>query len=204
MSIIATAYRNLQSWPRQAVAREVPWKINVQVSHITKKVVMEFWEPVILREIRYRVHREEPIVPFEMSMRYLDQTTVDSLPSKVDNKEAYCNLVWVLFRSVRNIDSGEATELAFRAQRLQNSISSLLEKDLQRRTEHARAIAQGHVQFNVGDVVRHKQFGYRGIVIGYDLKPIIDVSNWDGVKSSSKGIEQPFLHILSDVHDLGT
>lgn len=201
MSIVATVYRSLLTWPRQAVAREVPWKLKIQVSHLTKKLVISFWEPVILSEIRLRVHREQELVPFEMSLEDFDPNVAESLPSEdIESEEAYMDLIKILFRSVTDVE--KSTDLAFRAQRCVNSISELLSNDLHRRTEHAKAIAQGHVQFNVGDVIRHKQFDYRGIVVGYDLQPVIDVSNWDGVRSSPKGVHQPFLHILSDVHDL--
>jgi len=30
-------------------------------------------------------------------------------------------------------------------------------------------------------VVRHKKFDYRGVIIGWDHRPTVDVSRWDGV-----------------------
>ena len=198
MSILTASYRSLLTWPRHPVAREVPWKLKIRVSRLTKKLVISFWEPVILSEIRRRVHQQQELETFETSLEHFDDETLANLPSEVESGEAYTDLVKLLFRSVKDVD----VDLAFRAQRTMNSIAELLSNDLHRRTEHARAIAQGHMKFNVGDVIRHKQFDYRGIVVGYDLQPVIDVSNWDGVRNSTKGTEQPFLHVLSDVHDL--
>jgi hemimethylated DNA binding protein len=47
----------------------------------------------------------------------------------------------------------------------------------------------------VGQVVRHKVFGYRGVVSGYDQKPGVNVSKWEGVIKLPQGQEQPFYKV---------
>lgn len=37
------------------------------------------------------------------------------------------------------------------------------------------------ITFRVGQVVRHKKFDYRGVIIGWDRRPTVDVSRWDGL-----------------------
>jgi hypothetical protein len=51
------------------------------------------------------------------------------------------------------------------------------------------------VLYRIGQVIKHKQFGYRGICTGYDLRPTTDTTNWDGVKELSLGQEQPFYRV---------
>ena len=51
------------------------------------------------------------------------------------------------------------------------------------------------VLYRIGQVIKHKQFGYRGICTGYDLRPTTDATNWEGVKGLSLGQEQPFYRV---------
>jgi len=57
------------------------------------------------------------------------------------------------------------------------------------------------VVFNVGEVLRHAKYGYRGVVAGWDRRPQLDVSGWDGLRSLPSGAEQPFYRIIPDVAD---
>ena len=58
------------------------------------------------------------------------------------------------------------------------------------------------VRFRVGTLVRHKKFGYRGVVAGFDLRPLLDVSGWEGVVGLPSGGEQPFYRIVPDEGDV--
>ena len=58
------------------------------------------------------------------------------------------------------------------------------------------------VRFGVGQVVRHKKFGYRGVITGYDVRPLLDVQNWEGVVGLPSGSEQPFYRVLPDEGDV--
>jgi hypothetical protein len=54
------------------------------------------------------------------------------------------------------------------------------------------------VLYSIGQVFRHKKFGYRGVVYGWTALPQVDVSQWDGVQGLTRGIEQPFYFMLPD------
>lgn len=58
------------------------------------------------------------------------------------------------------------------------------------------------VTFRVGSLVRHKKFGYRGVVAGFDLRPLLDVSGWEGVVGLPSGGEQPFYRVVPDEGDV--
>jgi len=58
-----------------------------------------------------------------------------------------------------------------------------------------------HIQFSLGQVVKHKLYGFRGVVAAWDAKPRMDVSNWDGLQGVENPNEKPFYHIYPDVND---
>lgn len=58
------------------------------------------------------------------------------------------------------------------------------------------------VSFALGEVVRHRKFGFVGAIAGWDLRPTADVSRWDGVVGLSLLGEQPFFHVIPDEHDV--
>jgi hemimethylated DNA binding protein len=55
--------------------------------------------------------------------------------------------------------------------------------------------------YEVGQVIRHKKYNYRGVISGYDHRPILDVSKWDGVQGLKLGQEQPFYRVVPDQRD---
>lgn len=63
------------------------------------------------------------------------------------------------------------------------------------------APAQTGIRYQIGEVLRHKIFGFRAVVIGWDLRPEVDVSDWDGVVRSKNGADQPFYRMLPDMAD---
>lgn len=64
------------------------------------------------------------------------------------------------------------------------------------------------VVFRIGEVVRHRKFGYRGVVLGWDIRPLGDAtaiaSRWEGVVGLPSGADQPFYRILPDEQDVET
>ena len=58
------------------------------------------------------------------------------------------------------------------------------------------------VQFRVGDVVQHRLFHYRGVVVGWDRRPVMDVAGWNGVRATPSGPNQPFFSVIPDRGDL--
>lgn len=56
--------------------------------------------------------------------------------------------------------------------------------------------------FPVGSIVRHRKFGYRGVIVGYDQRPLVNCSKWEGVVDLPLGQEQPFYRVIPDESDI--
>lgn len=64
------------------------------------------------------------------------------------------------------------------------------------------AIEHKHrIKFRLGDIVKHKVFGFRGVIISWDPKPRRVVTASDGGQDSSNSTDQPFYEILCDEND---
>jgi hypothetical protein len=50
-------------------------------------------------------------------------------------------------------------------------------------------------QFKVGQIVRHRIYRYRGVIVSYDQRPTLDVSRWEAVVGLPLGTEQPFYRV---------
>lgn len=50
-------------------------------------------------------------------------------------------------------------------------------------------------KFIVGNVIKHLKFGYRGIIVGYDQRPLVDVSTWEAVNGLPSGSDQIFYKV---------
>jgi hemimethylated DNA binding protein len=59
----------------------------------------------------------------------------------------------------------------------------------------------GKLRFAIGDIVHHKFFDFRGVVVAWDPKPSIDVSRWDGLGHIDNPNEIPFYHVIPDQRD---
>jgi hemimethylated DNA binding protein len=57
------------------------------------------------------------------------------------------------------------------------------------------------IKFALGDVVRHKEYDFRGVVVAWDPEPSIDVSRWDGLQHIKDPHQFPFYHIIPDQND---
>ena len=51
--------------------------------------------------------------------------------------------------------------------------------------------------YSIGDLVRHKQYGYRGVVVGSDPRCVAD-DDWYYRNRSQPGRNQPWYHVLVD------
>lgn len=59
-----------------------------------------------------------------------------------------------------------------------------------------------NIQYTIGDIVYHKLFHFRGVVVGWDHIPRIDVTKWDGLQHIDKDpMKIPFYHIIPDKND---
>lgn len=57
------------------------------------------------------------------------------------------------------------------------------------------------VRFSLGEVVQHKKYGFRGVVLAWDPKAAVDVSHWDGLTDIENAGDYPFYHIVPDQND---
>jgi len=58
-----------------------------------------------------------------------------------------------------------------------------------------------NIKFSLGQVVRHKLYDYRGVVVSWNHKPQIDVSRWDGLQHVEDPQSHPFYHVIPDEAD---
>ena len=92
----------------------------------------------------------------------------------------------------------QAIDGAFSCLRIMSEFQEELTGLVDRRA--ANADRRG-ISFHVGQVLRHRKYGYRGVIIGWDRRPQVDVSGWDGVQGLPSGPDQPFYNVLPDLSD---
>lgn len=61
--------------------------------------------------------------------------------------------------------------------------------------------SQRKVQFSLGEVVQHKKYGFRGVVVAWDPHPAYEVTHWDGLQHIDKPDQYPFYHVIPDPFD---
>jgi hemimethylated DNA binding protein len=59
-------------------------------------------------------------------------------------------------------------------------------------------------KFQLGQVVYHQFFGFRGVVVACDHVPKYNVRYWDGVRHIDDVLQKPFYHVLPDQEDCRT
>jgi heat shock protein HspQ len=57
------------------------------------------------------------------------------------------------------------------------------------------------LRFSLGQVVKHRKYGFRGVIVAFDPKAAVDVSHWDGLTEIENAAELPFYHIVPDQND---
>lgn len=56
-------------------------------------------------------------------------------------------------------------------------------------------------KFHLGQIVRHKKYHFRGVIVGRDSEPIYNVSRWDGLRDIPNAKELPFYNVIPDQQD---
>jgi hemimethylated DNA binding protein len=58
------------------------------------------------------------------------------------------------------------------------------------------------VKYNLGEVVQHKKYGFRGVVVAWDVEPAYEVTHWDGLQHIDNPEQYPFYHVIPDPRDV--
>jgi hemimethylated DNA binding protein len=66
---------------------------------------------------------------------------------------------------------------------------------------HFGLASRNEIKFSLGDIVQHSLYGFRGIVVGWDAKPVTDMSNWYATFGVDNPNEKPFYRIQTDTTD---
>lgn len=141
----------------------------------------------------------------------LDAMLLQTMKEKVNNYSLLTNSTTTLWRILKRIAKGdvypEGTDpedlastsvAAMHVRSLMDVLGRITEAMYQRRISLEKL---DMMQFQVGDVVRHKKYGFRGVVVAWDSTPSVDVSNWDGVRDIENVMEQPFYTVVPDKED---
>lgn len=173
-SILRSQYRSLLRWTQHSTVRQIPFgfKLRNDLS-------------------------EESVKFLESQLKNCSKNTTGLLDIELLGSQEIRQLVVWLFHSTKhNISGGITEDNAVDSSVVQGIFSILhdldefqsskLEAILERRKSFEQAITDNDgispVPFTVGQVVMHKKFKYRGVVYGWDVRPVIDVSKWDGVQ----------------------
>lgn len=95
-------------------------------------------------------------------------------------------------------DLSLTTSAALHLRALLNLSQGILETMSQRRIALA---AKDKLRFKVGDVVQHKKYGFRGVIMAWDPIPTVDVTRWDGLRGIENPNELPFYQVIPDQGD---
>jgi heat shock protein HspQ len=61
--------------------------------------------------------------------------------------------------------------------------------------------SQRKARFGLGEVVRHKKYGFRGVIVAWDPQPVYEVTHWDGLQHIDRPEQYPFYHVIPDPSD---
>mmetsp|Transcript_29117 Transcript_29117/g.78072 ORF Transcript_29117/g.78072 Transcript_29117/m.78072 type:complete len:242 (+) Transcript_29117:549-1274(+) len=180
--VLRTLYRAMLRWTKSPAAASSKFTIpnleNPTLDNLTSRVAIANGSSQVAAEVRPRNADGVRAV-----IRNTFRASVDLV--KEEGEESQDHL--------------DPVDLAFEALRTLHDFTQTLESQEKRREE---SLNRDGVEFSIGDVLLHKKFGYRGVVCGWDRRPVTDVSSWNGVQGLPSGSEQPFYHIIPDTNDI--
>jgi hypothetical protein len=162
--LLRKLYRSLLRWTRHDTVRKVPFVIQ-EAGHVLSREVRDFLKslgPPTQLVLRTELRGADDV-------RRVVAAQFRSTPWPTD-RPAVSHHTFALLRDLER----------FRVDHLESLLA-------QRKELQAVVAANGGVSpvpFQVGDVIRHKKFKYRGVVIAWDERPKVDVSGWDGVRGA--------------------
>ncbi|KAG7353510.1 hemimethylated DNA binding domain yccV-containing protein [Nitzschia inconspicua] len=98
-------------------------------------------------------------------------------------------------------DSNNATTQALMKHHLQQFVNLVVELNDTLWTRRKSMETSRTIQFSLGQVVTHKKYGFRGVVVAWDAEPVYDVTNWDGLQHIDNPERYPFYHVIPDPND---
>jgi len=167
-------------------------------SAVSTALYRSMWRWVRSPGVRTNLHFS---IPFhELPASVVDAANkLEKSPRGAPGCEALIRLAWREAVSRGSVDSCAAgQDDAFRVLRVMSNLSDGLMEQMRQRLANANRTG---IQFLIGEVVRHKVYGYRGVIVGWDRRAAVDVAGWDGLRKSSLGAEQPFYHLFPDESD---
>ena len=118
-----------------------------------------------------------------------------------DRVEAWPASVLSPFSHQPMVPDGITSPVASTSARLRHLLNIALEvRDILQHREACKESAKD-IEFGIGDVIYHKIYRFRGVVVAFDHKPTIDVSRWDGLVGIEDPLEKPFYHVIPDEED---
>lgn len=141
-------------------------------------------------------------------IRFISRRLVSSLSESMGHQEESHDETLMLLSSL----TSSAESMAIEIDSLQNSdheVFAFLAKlyafyvkiNSMIWTRDANQQHKQNVNFSLGQIVKHKIHGFRGLVLAWDSTPRMDVSNWDGLAHIERPQEKPFYHIYPDAND---
>ena len=129
-----------------------------------------------------------------------DGRPVSLAPPPVASRDDLVRLIRAAFRTqVAEGEGQERIETAFDGLRQLASLETQLEG--LRQTREKRDGDRSAVEHSIGQVFRHKQFGYRGVVVGWDAQCDRPAEWLAANKIAQSRGEQPFYHVIPDQPD---
>ena len=147
-----------------------------------------------MRSARYAV----PVEQLPLSVLASLSTKTDSLSGRA-GAQKIIREAWRAGAALTDpVEVEQQLDGAFACLRIMGDFQEEVVGLVERRTANAdrRGIA-----FQIGQVLRHRKYGYRAAIFGWERRPQVDVSGWDGVQGLPSGPDQPFYRALPDMGD---
>jgi hemimethylated DNA binding protein len=127
-----------------------------------------------------------------------DNPTTELLKSFMEKLNLLSTSTYLKLQDQFSLDVPVTKKAALSVHGLMIFSISVLETMMQRRI----AVRERHkMLFSVGDVVLHKKYGFRGVVVAWDPVPTVNVTRWDGLRDVQDPMTKPFYQIVPDQQD---
>ena len=170
--LLKSQYRTLRRWTRRPDVAAVPFVFEPQ--HDLSPETHRLMNAVLGDEMtghlmKLRVFGGAPAVLQVTNRLFRLPSPTAEEGDKVQSTTAASTLLFSVMRDLEH-----------------ESVQRALKDVITKREDVQKAVAANGgispVPFRLGTVVKHRRFHYRGVVAGWDARPAVDVSQWDGVQ----------------------